>query len=77
MDKHHGQGGTYLVNAASGERELTDKPTQMLEGGGARDKDGKPLPEKKRATQPALPAPGKAPWERAAQAQKPATRKGA
>ena len=62
-DKYHGQGGTYEVDKASGERVLKEGPTKPEPpGGGARDSDGKPIAKPVSTTESALPAPAPAPW---------------
>lgn len=79
QDKFHGQGGSYEFDRATRERRRTDEPRAEPAGGGARDKDGKPIQEKRPACEPAIPAAAtRAPWEGEpeAPAEKP-TRKGA
>lgn len=66
LDKYHGHGGTYEFDPKTGERRLKEKPTEPApQGGGARDKDGELLekPAKDAKPEPALPAPGRAPWD--------------
>lgn len=64
MDKFSGQGGDFEMDPVSRERRRKgEAPKAEPEGGGARDKDGKPLKEKIDKCQPALPAPGRAPWD--------------
>ena len=63
MDKHHGHGGSFKVNPATREREIDQEATKPSDAG-ARDKDGRPIEEKK-ADKPeaALPRPARAPWD--------------
>ncbi len=65
MDKYHGQGGSYEVDPLTRERKLKGEPTKATDAGGPRDKDGKPIVEKRaEKPEPAMPlAPEKAPWD--------------
>ena len=63
MDKHHGEGGSYEIDQVTRERRLKEERKPEPAGGGPRDKDGKPLADKTPATERAMPAPGRAPWE--------------
>jgi hypothetical protein len=72
-DKHHGEGGTYEVDKATGERRRVEEATKPHpEGDRPRDAQGKPIEEKPAGNpQPALPAPAPAPWA-SAEASTPA-----
>jgi hypothetical protein len=65
MDKFSGQGGDFEFDPVSRERRRKgEAPKAEPEGGGARDKDGKRLVEKTpERPEPALPLPGRAPWD--------------
>lgn len=72
MDKHHGHGGSYKIDPGARERRLDEEPTKPEPaGGGARDKDGERLKERRPdKPEPAIPAPGRAPWD--TEAEQPA-----
>ena len=73
MDKYQGQGGEFEVDKATGERRRKgEAPRAEPAGGGARDKDGKPIKESLDKCQPAMPAaPERAPWDAPAESAEP------
>jgi hypothetical protein len=79
MDKYQGQGGEFEVDKATGERKRKgEAPKGEPAGGGARDRDGKPVKDNVDKCQPALPAaPARAPWDTESAEQQTKTKKGA
>lgn len=68
-DKHRGQGGDFKVVGGQRVRD-GDEPKREPEGGGARNKDGERIQDKPLKPEPAVPAPGRAPWETEPEVQK-------
>lgn len=61
-DKFAGEGGSYVIDPATGERRQIEPPTRPhAEGDRGRDAQGKPIQERPGGPQPALPTPAPAP----------------